>query len=165
MNDNYIIAEIIISEKDVNKDIRIINSYEGNKVEYVNEKELKENCEIKINDNIIPFSYFYKFEKVGKYEIKYIFKKNMVKTDYMFYGCNLLTNINLSNFNIQNITNMSFMFSQCEYLTKLDLSNFKTENVINMSYMFYKCKSLKSINLSNINTQNVKDMSSMFKDC
>ena len=25
-----------------------------------NEKEIKENCEIRINDEIIPFSYFYK---------------------------------------------------------------------------------------------------------
>ena len=27
-----------------------------------NEKEIKENCEIRINDEIIPFSYFYKFK-------------------------------------------------------------------------------------------------------
>ena len=75
MIDNYIIAEIVIKENDINKDIRIINSYEEYqrneifseyKEEYENENEIKENCEIKINDRIIPFSYYYEFKKEGK---------------------------------------------------------------------------------------------------
>ena len=40
------------------------------KKEWENEKEIKENCEIRINDIIIPFSYFCKFKKKGKYKIK-----------------------------------------------------------------------------------------------
>ena len=117
--DNYIIAEINIKDNDIYKNIRIINSYEEYKrnniyerykTENENEKEIKEKCEIKINDKIIPFSYYYKFMKVGKYEIKYLFNKNIFKSDYMFYGCKYLSNINLSNFNTINIINMSFMF-------------------------------------------------------
>jgi len=34
----------------------------------------------------------------------------------MFSGCKLLTNIDLSNFNTQNVTNMSDMFWGCESL-------------------------------------------------
>ena len=34
MNNNYIYAEIYIEEKDINKDIRIINSFEQCKREY-----------------------------------------------------------------------------------------------------------------------------------
>ena len=34
---------------------------------YENEKEIKEKCKIKINGNVIPFAYFYKFDKKGKY--------------------------------------------------------------------------------------------------
>ena len=34
----------------------------------------------------------------------------MTKTNYMFNGCSSLTNINLSNFNTNNVTNMSDMF-------------------------------------------------------
>ena len=37
---------------------------------FENEKEIKENCEIKINDKIIPFNYFHKFKKKGKYKIE-----------------------------------------------------------------------------------------------
>ena len=33
------------------------------KKEYENEAQIKDNCEIRINDELIPFSYFYKFNK------------------------------------------------------------------------------------------------------
>ena len=101
---------IIISEIDIkkdNKNIRIINSYEQYfrkfknvkyEKEYENEKEIK-NCEIRINDEIIPFSFFYKFNKKGKYNIKYIFKENISKCEYMFFGCENIAYIDLSNFN------------------------------------------------------------------
>ena len=36
----------------------------------------------------------------------------------MYSDCNLLKNINISNFNTQNVTNMNSMFSDCNSLTK-----------------------------------------------
>ena len=36
----------------------------------------------------------------------------------MFYECNSLTNLNLSNFNTQNVTDMSWMFRDCKSLKK-----------------------------------------------
>ena len=36
----------------------------------------------------------------------------------MFYGCSSLTNINLSNFNTNNVTDMGCMFRGCSSLTK-----------------------------------------------
>ena len=65
------------------------------KDEYKNEKEIKENIEIRINDNIIPFSYYYNFKEKGKYIIKYAFKNNLTNTNHMFCECNNLTKINL----------------------------------------------------------------------
>ena len=110
-NNNYIIAEVEIEEEDINKKIRIINSYEEFKrindlkvgeddYKYENEKEIKENYEIKINNNIIAFNYYYEFKKKGKYKIEYRFKNKLSKICYMFSNCSSLTNINLSNFNI-----------------------------------------------------------------
>ena len=58
IKNNYIIGEIYISEKNVGKEIRIINSYEkfmrqyfysDIKEEYKNEKEIKK-CKIEINN-------------------------------------------------------------------------------------------------------------------
>ena len=80
------------------------------KIIYV--KKIKENCIIKINNKIIEFNYFYKFNK-GKYKVEYIFINKITKTDYIFQGCFSFTNINLSNFNTQKVTNMSCMFNGC----------------------------------------------------
>ena len=169
--DNYIIGEFEIKEN--NKEIRIINSYEEFCREYnwpfkdenKNEKEIKENIEIIINDKNIPFTYLYKFKEKGKYKIKYIFKKSLTNTCCMFYGCSSLNNLNLSNFNTQNVINMACMFYECSSLNNLNLSNFNTQNVINMSSMFFECSSLNNLNLSYFNTQNVTDMSFMFFGC
>ena len=48
-----------------------------NKKQSENEKEIKENWEIRINDNKISFCYFYEFSKKGKYNILYSFKKHI----------------------------------------------------------------------------------------
>ena len=183
-NVNYIIAEIYIKEENINKNIRIINSFENvkregklkdevddykkeggyyieNDYEYKNEEEIKK-CEISLNDYIIPFSYYFTFNKIGKYQIKYSFSEYLKNTSLLFSGCKSLTNIDLSNFNTQNVKDMSFMFSGCESLTNLDLSNFNTQNVKDISDIFAGCESLTNIDLSNFNTKNVTNMSSMF---
>ena len=126
---NKIIGEIYIKKEDINKDIQIINSYEDGKregklifyvggVECSNEEEIKENIEIKINGKINEFTYYYKFNKEGKYIIEYLFKNNLTKTCYMFGNCNLLISLDLSNFNTQNVTDMSGMFYDCNSLKK-----------------------------------------------
>ena len=163
---NYIIGELDIKED--NQKIRIINSYEqlsreGKIFKY--EKEIKDNCEIRINDKLIPFSYFHKFSKKGKYKIKYTFLLSIIKTNYMFYECSSLANIDLSNFNTKNISNMSHMFYECSSLTNINLSNFDTTKVKDMSYMFYECKKLKNLDLSSFNNNKTYNMSYMFYEC
>ena len=175
-NDNFIIGEIKIKLDDINKDINIINSFENSQREniytneedylkYMNEREIIDNIEIKINKKSIPFSYNYRFEKEGNYTIKYTFKKNLTKTNYLFYGCSSIINLDLSNFNAQDVIDMSHMFSNCFSLTSINLSNFNTKNVNNMKDMFGFCNSLPILDLSNFNTQNVTDMSYMFSLC
>ena len=114
INTNYIIAEIEIKEEDVNKNIRIINSHEEwmrtyglsdrIKKNYKNEDEIKK-CKIRINEKLIPFNYYYQFKSKGKYTIKYSFNTNITNMFFMFAECSSLTNINLSNFNTNNVTN------------------------------------------------------------
>ena len=155
---NKIIGEIYIKKEDINKDIRIINSFENVKregrwvdrdddIKYLNEKEIKENIEIKINGKLIEFTYYYKFNKEGKHTIEYSFKNNLTKTGCMFYNCNLYISLDLSNFNTQNVTDMRDMFHGCQSLLSLDLSNFNTQNVTNMYGMFDFCFSLTKENL------------------
>ena len=143
----YIICEYDIKKDKINKPIQILNSYEEVKRKepywdwknikaIENEKEIKENCEIYLNNKRIDFCYEYKFEIEDKNEIKIISKTPLNNTNFMFYNCSSLTSLNLSNFNTNNVTNMRSMFFDCSSLTSLNLSNFNTNNVIDMRSMF-----------------------------
>lgn len=72
--------------------------------------------------------------------------------------------IDLTNVNTSNVTNMSNMFSNMISLNNLDLSSFNTVNVRDMSNMFSNMTSLNSLNLNSFNTSNVTDMSGMFSN-
>ena len=60
---------------------------------------------------------------------------------------------------------MSFMLNGCSSLKELNLNNFNTNNITKMSGMFSGCLSLKELNLNNFNTNNVNDMHNMFFGC
>ena len=167
---NYIIGEIEIKEENIGKEIRIINSYENDlrekkwvpfedEYKYKNEKELKEKCIIEINDEIIPFSYYYKFKEKGIYKIKYKFNDNLKILCYMFCGCKSIRNLNLSNFDTKNVTNMRGMFAGYKSITNLNLSNFDTKNVTDMRSMFKGCKSLK---IENVKTNDEKILKKLY---
>ena len=57
----------------------------------------------------------------------------------MFYNFSLLEELNISNFNTKNITNMSVMFYGCLSLKKIDFSNFNNDKVFNMIFILDKC--------------------------
>ena len=104
--------------------------------------------ELKINDN-----YYKNFinipDDVKKYYHIYFNNSNEeIKRDY----------IN-KNEKVNNIKIVISMFFECGSLKELDLSNFNTDNVTNMSYLFARSKFLEELNLSNFNTNNVIDMS------
>ena len=172
-NDNYIFGEINIKKENINKNIRIINSYEEYmriNIDYkfnqklMNEKQIKD-CEIKINNELIPFNYKFKFKNEGIYIISYKFNNNLTNINHMFYGCDSLTYLNLTNFNDKNVTDMSYMFYGCNSLFYLNVSNFNPVNAIDMNHMFCDCYSLTHLDLSDFNIQKVIDMSYMFHGC
>ena len=80
----------------------------------------------------------------------------------MFDGMTNLTTLNLSNFNTSKVTNMRFMFFHASNLTSLNLSNFDTSRVTDMQYMFSYASNLTTLNLSNFNTSKVTNMRYMF---
>lgn len=73
--------------------------------------------------------------------------------------------IELSDFDMSNVTVMSFMFAGCSALESLDLSSFDTKKVTIMVGMFDSCSALKSLDLSSFDTSNVTDMGDMFSYC
>ena len=57
------------------------------------------------------------------------------------------------------------MFCGCKSLKELNISNFNTNNVKNMYNMFIGCESLKELNLDNFSTNNFTYMANMFSGC
>ena len=72
-----------------------------------------------------------------------------------------IVELDLSNFDTSQVTDMQFMFSGTS-LTSLNLSNFDTSKVMKMSNMFFNMRNLTSLNLTNFNTSKVTDMEDMF---
>ena len=103
--------------------------------------------------------------KVEELNISDFNTSNVTNIQSMFNGCNSLTSLDLSNFNISKVTNMYFMFNGCSSMTELNISNFNTGNVTSMYAMFNNCNSLKSIDVSNFDTSKVTIMQSMFNGC
>ena len=97
--------------------------------------------------------------------LEYLNTANVTNMYRMFYECNKLSSLDLSNFNTANVTNMEEMFYSCQNLSSLDLSNFNTANVTDMSGIFRYCNKLSSLKLSSLNTTKVTDMSRMFSGC
>ena len=81
---------------------------------------------------------------------------------YMFCYMNSLVNLNLSNFDTSQVTDMAYMFSGVSNLTSLDLSNFDTSQVTDMGAMFSGMYNLTTLDLSNFDTSKVTNMSQMF---
>ena len=154
-NNNIIIGEIEI------------NNFPSKKIIYVGgiDEKMDEYCDIYINNIKIEFTTYYKFPKKGTYSIKYKFNKLLSTTRSMFYECNSIKTLDLSNFNTEKVTDMCFMFRGCTSLININLSNFNTQNVTDMYQMFTHCDSIKSLDLSNFNTEKVTGMGNMFSDC
>jgi surface protein len=73
--------------------------------------------------------------------------------------------IDVSWFDISNITNMRYMFSSCEQLLTLDLSSWNTSNVTDMSSMFRNCRRITSLDLRNFVAVSGGTYTSMFTGC
>jgi len=72
----------------------------------------------------------------------------------MFLGCENLLSIDVSNFNIAEVTNLKDMFNGCQSLTSIDLSKFIPKELTRMEYMMYKCYNLNYIDVSPFTDKN-----------
>ena len=89
----------------------------------------------------------------------------ILSTGMMFYNCISLTSVIFGKFGGPDLRWIDQLFSYCSSLVYVDLSNFDTSGVTMMNFVFKGCSNLKSINLSNFDTSKVQNMSYMFADC
>ena len=108
---------------------------------------------------------FYNSKNIAEIDLSNFDSSNITDISGMFYGCSKLKSIKLNNLNTSLVTTMSYIFCGCESLNSIDISKLDTSNVIYMISMFKDCISLISIDLSNFETPSLKYMSSMFQGC
>lgn len=121
-------------------------------------------AEVNLSGMTIADHLFYGCENLVSMDLSNFDTSNVASMAQMFEGCSSIESLDLSNFDTRNVTCMNGMFG-CNNLENLDLSSFDTSNVTLMNGMFNNCSSLRNLNLSNFDTTNVTDMMWMFSGC
>ena len=102
----------------------------------------------------------------GKWNANAIDVSLLTSLNYFFQQCSSLVEVDLSDWNTGNVTNMQSMFDECKELQSVgDLSNWDVSKVTNMNRIFYKCQSLQNLNLSDWNIGNITSLYNMFCEC
>lgn len=119
------------------------------------------NYRIIANENMTDF--FKNFLNCVSIEgLQYLDTSRTTIMDGMFWGCQNLENLDVSNFNTSKVRSISGMFQDCLGLSKLDLSNFDTSNVTDMSRLFSFSRNLLEIDISGFDFSQVTSYNQMF---
>jgi surface protein len=108
---------------------------------------------------------FYNCQKLGFLDITNLITSKVTSMATVFYSCRALTTLDITNFDTRKVKDMAGMFNLCCSLTSLDLSNFYTDSLLNMNSMFLECHALTSLNLSTFDTSKVTNMQHTFRAC
>ena len=173
---NQYIQEKLIINKDYQDNMIVVNSFDElrNIIEDRNDKLGNGTEQNPIDFNDIDVSNLDSFCKENKGIFDDTFFKyidisdwdvsNVTNMSKMFFSCELLKSVgDLSNWDVSNVTDMSFMFCDCYHLNQ-DLSNWDVSSVTNMARMFYDCESFNQ-NISDWDVSSVTNMSYMFYGC
>ena len=90
---------------------------------------------------------------------------NVKDMDLMFFACESVTSLDVSNWDVSNVETMDQMFSDCEELSELDVSSWDVSSALNISSLFRNCYKLESQDLSGWDVSNVTDMGGVFNGC
>ena len=100
----------------------------------------------------------------GETDLNCIDTSAITDMSYLFRSLNISTTIDVSKWNVSNVTNMDFMFGYC-YTFNGNLSNWDVSNVEDMSCMFNGCQKFEGKGIENWDVHNVKNMYCLFNDC
>ena len=151
----------------------IINKETNTKLTSRTALDIHKGFGIEIHFDIIVKNLEYFFSRGLDKNMQYLISVDFTKFDSslvtkmnnMFYGCNSLESIILSNSDISKVESMELIFYGCSSLQSIDLSNLIATKLNDMSEMFRECKSLKSVNFSNFDCPLLDTMSYIFFGC
>ena len=89
---------------------------------------------------------------------------NVTNMTRMFFECKELKSVgDISGWDVSKVTNMKYMFGVCKKFNQ-DISSWNVSNVTNMLGMFYKCESFNQ-DISSWDMSNVTNVCGMFDSC
>lgn len=93
------------------------------------------------------------------------FDGKTVSYDSCFMNYNGSTTLNLSSWNVANVTSLKSCFSGCSSLVSLNLSGWDISNVTDISNCFNNCSNLTTLNLTDWDVSNIEDFDNCFNGC
>ena len=147
-------------------EIRIGAEIKRTNIDTITVDDIENEIELIWNDKLTTTnSIFYSLEYIIEIDLSEFDSSEVTDMSLMFSNCIALKSINFGNIDTSNVKDMNTMFYNCYSLTSLDVSNFETSKVTAMNTMFYGCHSLESLDLSKWNTQSNTKFTSTFRDC
>lgn len=104
---------------------------------------------------------FYGQSKLTELDLRHFNTSSATTMYMMFSGTSSLRTLDVSGWTNDKVTNMSYMFNYGGN-TNINFTNFNTSNVTDMTGMFADMRSAQVLDLSGFDTANVKKMANMF---
>jgi surface protein len=83
----------------------------------------------------------------------------------MFYGCGYITDLDLSKWDVSNVTTLVHTFADCFDMVNYNFTGWDTSSVTTMDGIFNSNRALQVIDLSAFDTQNIEDFDQTFDGC
>ena len=92
---------------------------------------------------------------------------NVINMEGVFWGCNKLTELDLTGFDTAKVNSMQYMFKNCSILDeiKLDPKKFTDDSLTSVYRMFDECNALKGIDLRGFKGEKLSNAQSWFARC
>ena len=146
--------------------IYVNDEYKNSNVDTITTNNINDVIKLEWSYKLITCnSMFASLNRITEINFTNIDSSDVTDMQLMFYQCTSLKSINFDNFNTAKVTNMTNMFTNCTSLISLDVSGFNTGKVTLMIKMFYACYSLKELDLSKFDTSLVQSFNAIFMDC
>ena len=122
----------------------------------------------KINTTFVNEEGYYNFESAGEHMIDISLELTNDIFVKLFENCKNLKSLSFNSYkknDLIKMTSMEDMFFNCEGLTSLDISNLDTSYIEDLDMAFGKCHSLKTLDLSKNKFENVLNATGVFSFC
>ena len=132
---------------------------------YIIKEKSFTNNDLRNLKNIEIINGFHTPAETGYLTVEIIFKKSFNNLDNLFLNNKELIKVDMTNFEMKEISSMKSTFSGCSNLEEVNFEGSNSENLKNMDNTFENCINLKNINLSLKNTSKLEETRNTFIGC